>query len=223
MAFDPDSGSSNPGGVLQAMGGAINPLQWLLTGGGILGGLLSGNQGPDMSAGTLNRLFGPGALSGDTQQLYQMLSQSPQFRQMLLQNSIQGGQFQNNLAQGLGQRGLSTSGIGTVANAAGQSAISSGQTALQGGLFGQAGNMAQQNLLARLGAYSQGQGMQNYQNMFRGSPGQQAFGSFLGALPSLFGQGGGGGQGGGYGGGYGMYGSPYGSGGMGRFMMGSGR
>jgi hypothetical protein len=170
---------------------ATTPFPWAeagLTGGLSLLGSLFGPKGPDMSPETLNRLFGPGALSGDTMKLYQMLAQSPQFRQLMLQNSIQGGQFQNNLAQGLGQRGLSTSGIGTIANAAGNSAIQTGQTALQGGLFGEAGDMAMKDLMARLQAYSQGQGYQNQQNLspYGGTPGQKFFGSMLGAVPYLF-------------------------------------
>lgn len=159
----------------------------LIMGGSSLLGGLFGQHKSGLDAATLQRLFGPGALEGDTLKLYQMLSTSPQFRQMLLQNSIHGEQFQNNLASGLGARGLSTSGIGTIANAAGQSAISSGESSLRGGLFGQAQEGAMQNLMARLQAYSQGQNIQMQQPSF----GQQAFGSALGAIPYLFGGGGG--------------------------------
>jgi len=119
---------------------------------GILGSLFGGKKLPD--AATLKRLFGPGALSGDTQQLYDFLSRSPQFQGVLSQNNVNAATFQNNLASNLGARGLSTSGIGSIAMAAGQSAGQFGEQALRGGLFGQAGDLAQQNLLARLQAYS---------------------------------------------------------------------
>jgi len=144
----------------------------------LLGGLFGGKKGGGLDAKTLERLFGPGAISADTMKIYQMLSQSPQFRQMLLQNSIQGSQFQNQLSGNLAQRGLSTSGIGSIANAAGESATQTGETALRGGLFGQSMDTAMQSLMSRLGAYSQGQqvGMQQPTGF------QQMFGNALGAF-----------------------------------------
>jgi hypothetical protein len=126
-------------------------------------------------------MFGPQVLSHDTNQLYQMLSQSPQFASLLGQNAVQGQQFQGNLSSSLAQRGLSTSGIGSIAGAAGQSAIQSGESALRGGLFGQAGSLAQQNLLARLQAY------QGFQQAQIGQPSkmQEFSGDILGALSPL--------------------------------------
>ena len=98
--------------------------------------------------------FGPSALSADTLKLFQFLLQSPEFQNILGQNALAGQQFSTNLAQGLGQRGLSTSGIGTIANAAGQSATAFNEGALRGGLFGQAQGNALQMLLAKLQAYA---------------------------------------------------------------------
>jgi hypothetical protein len=95
--------------------------------------------------------FGVGQQMTDTQRLYQFLLQSPQFQQ---ENNLAGAQASNDISAGLSQRGLSTSGIGTVAGALGKSASSFGASALKGGLFGTAGSMASQNLLARLQAYS---------------------------------------------------------------------
>jgi hypothetical protein len=165
------------------------PLAAIGAGAGILSGLLGGGQkGPTgLDANTLSRLFGSGALSGDISQLYKLLSQSPQFQQMLLQNSIQGQQFQGNLSSGLAQRGLNTSGIGTIANAAGQSATSAGELGLRGGLFGQAGSLAQQNLLARLQSYTQGRLGQPQGPSFLSQIGGDLLGS---AIPSLFQMGG---------------------------------
>lgn len=160
------------------------PLAAIGAGAGLLGGLLGGGQkGPTgLDPATLQKFFGAGALSGDITQLYQLLAKSPQFQQMLLQNSIQGQQFQGDLSAGLAQRGLSTSGIGTIANAAGQSAISSGELGLRGGLFGSAGSLAQQNLMQRLQSYTQGRLNQPSQS-FLGQIG----GDLLGAsIPSLF-------------------------------------
>jgi hypothetical protein len=98
--------------------------------------------------------FGVGAMTSDTQRLYQFLLASPQFQQAMTENNLAGATASNNISAGLAQRGMSTSGIGTVSSALGQSAAAFGGSALKGGLFGTAGSMASQNLLARLQAYS---------------------------------------------------------------------
>jgi hypothetical protein len=170
------------------------PIAAIGAGLGALGGLLGGGpKGPTgLDANTLSRLFGAGALGGDITQLYSLLAKSPQFQSVLNQNAIQGSQFQNDLAGGLAQRGLNTSGIGTIANAAGASARSSGELGLRGGLFGTAGSLAQQNLLARLQSYTQGRMGQPSGPSFL----SQISGDVLGAsIPSLFAMGGGGGGG----------------------------
>lgn len=133
--------------------------------------------------------FGPGALSADTMKLFQFLSQSPEFQAMLGQNAQAGQQFGSNLTAGLSQRGLQTSGIGTIANAAGQSATSAGESALRGGLFGQSMDSALKLLLSRLSAYSQFKTAQaNQPSLF-----SQIFGGITGAaataLPFLSGPG----------------------------------
>lgn len=174
------------GGGGGAAGGGFD---WskLLSGGGalgaILGSIFGGSKGIDPKE--LARLFGPGALSGDTMQLYKFLAASPQFQQQLSQNLITSGQFSNNLAANLGARGLNTTGIGAIAGAAGQSAYASGEQALRGGLFGTASDIAQQNLLARLQSYTQGK----IQQLSQPSPIQQIGGALgkAGGLASLFG------------------------------------
>lgn len=105
-------------------------------------------------AGELSQNFGAGALAGDTNRLYSLLYGSPQFQEAMNQNALSGANLSSNLNASLGARGLSTSGIGTIASSIGSSASSFGASALRGGLFGQAGNMASENLLARLRAFS---------------------------------------------------------------------
>jgi len=134
-------------------------------------------------ANQLSQYFGPTQLGANTNQLYQLLARSPQFQQALTQNYQAAGNFQNNLAAGLGQRGLSTSGIGTVANAMGSSAGTAGEASLRGGLFGQAGNMALENLLARLQAYSSYRNVRANQPTFLG----QVAGGLFGAAGSVLG------------------------------------
>ncbi len=106
-------------------------------------------------AGDLAKKFGVGQMTTDTQKLYQFLLSSPQFQQAMTENNLAGAQASSDITAGLSQRGLSTSGIGTVAGALGKSASAFGGSALKGGLFGTAGSMATQNLLARLQAYAQ--------------------------------------------------------------------
>lgn len=136
-------------------GGSALPLAGIL-GGGLLGALGSSNRG---NTKEINRMFGPQALSGDIMAIYNMLSQGPQFRQMLSQNMVNASQFEHSLRGNLAQRGLTSTGIGSIATSAGQSAGAFGEQALRGGLFGTAADVAQQNLLARLQAYMQQQQM----------------------------------------------------------------
>ena len=173
-------GTSNIGAAIGGAAGTAFPIFGALGAvGGLLGTLFGGQKPP--SADELKRLFGPGALAGDTQQLYQLLANSPQFRQQLSQNNINASGFEHNLRGGLAARGLTTSGVGTIATAAGQSAGQYGEQALRGGLFGTAGDMAQQNLLARLQAFMQSQqlGMQQPSTL-------QRFGGGLGLAGGQF-------------------------------------
>ena len=159
------------------------PIAPLAISGGLslLGGLFGGSQNKGLSSEELSRKFGPDVLGAETLKLYNFLAQSPQFRQLLLQNSIQGSQFQNQLSGSLAQRGLSTSGIGSIAGAAGKSAIQTCESALRGGLFGEAMQTSLQSLLQRLQAYSGGQ----QQQMGQPTGMQNLLGSSLGAFSQI--------------------------------------
>jgi len=149
------TGISSVGGVAAK---AATP--WLALGGigtGLLGGLF-GKKKKAPSAGDINSMFGAGALSRNTLSLYNMLAQSPQFRNALSQNALAGSRLSAGITGGLANRGLTTSGIGTVAQQLGGSAGAFGEGALMGGLFGTAGGMAEQNLQAQLAAWTQLQG-----------------------------------------------------------------
>lgn len=131
----------------------------------------------------LNKWFGAGAQANDTMKMYSMLFNSPYFQQAMSENMASGQQLSSNINQSLGARGLSTSGIGTLSSAFGKSASAFGGSALRGGLFGQAGNLASQNLMARLGAYSSWKTAQAQQPSFMESLG----GSLLGAAGQVLG------------------------------------
>lgn len=153
----PAYGNMNTMGMTQGAASSPMPILSLLgIGGGMLSGLLGRRKTPD--AKDLNKKFGVGQLAGDTQLLYKMLASSPMFRSALLGNAATGSRFSNDLSASLQARGLGSTGIGSIAGAAGNQAISAGETALRGGLFQTAQQGALENLLARLQAYTQLQG-----------------------------------------------------------------
>ena len=94
----------------------------LLIGGGasLLGGLLGKKQNPTIDPRMLEQLFGPQKLSQETQQLYQMLANSPAFSQMMNQAAMQGSNLQNQMGAQMGQSGLSSSPMGGFLKAAGR-------------------------------------------------------------------------------------------------------
>lgn len=172
MAFDSAAWAKATTGGAGVASTALNPLALGGIGLGAITSLFGGRKTP--SAGDLRKHFGPGALSQDTMMLYRMLANSPAFRATLAQNAAVGSRFSNQLTSNLAQRGLTTSGIGSVAQAAGKQAISTGETGLRGGLFQTAQEGAMQNLLARLQSFTalQGQSLQR-------PTGLEAFGSSL--------------------------------------------
>lgn len=106
-------------------------------------------------AGQLSSLFGPGVAAGDTQRLFQLLMGSPAFQSMMQNISLQGNQISQNLNAGLAQRGLTGTGVGTIASSLGSAVPGFMQTQAKGQLFSDAMSSAMQNLLARLGSYTQ--------------------------------------------------------------------
>lgn len=127
--------------------------------------------------GDISKGYGVQNLLPDVQRLYAMLLSSPQFMQMLSQNMGAAGQFNTALQGNLASTGLGQSGIGALLGAAGQSAGSFGETALRGGLFGEALQTALQNQLARLSSYTSIKSAQASQP----GPLAQIGGSILGA------------------------------------------
>jgi len=126
-------------------------------GGSILGGLLGRKRNPTIDPRILAQLFGPGALSKDTQQLYQMLLNSPAFSQMMNQAAIQGSQTQNATAANLGAAGLSGTPYGAFLGAAGQGYGASLQRGGLQNLYMQALQKAFEGLQNRQSIYANSQ------------------------------------------------------------------
>lgn len=146
-------------------------------------------------ANELSQLFGPGVLSGDTQKLFALLMGSPAFQSMMQQYSLQGNQLSQNLTAGLARRGLTGTGVGTIAQSLGQAVPGFAQTQARGALFSDAMQAAMQNLLARMGSFTSLEQQRRSQPGFLG----KAFGGLLGAAGTaipFFGSHSGGGGGG---------------------------
>lgn len=129
---------------------------------GLLGGLFNkGSKVPSLEE--LMSQFGPGALTRNTTQIYDFLKNSPQFMDALNKNALAGANLSNSINQNLGARGLTTTGVGSIASSLGANASAFGASALRGGLFGQAMEAGQNNLSQMLQAYLSTLGMKQQQ------------------------------------------------------------
>lgn len=122
-------------------------------GGAILGGLLGKSQNPTIDPRILAQLFGPGALSKDTNALYQMLVNSPAWSQMMNQAAIQGSQTRNQTQANLAQSGLGGTPYGAFLNAAGGGYTGTLQRQGRQQLFADALRAAFEGLQSRQSAY----------------------------------------------------------------------
>lgn len=135
----------------------MDPITLALIGGGLAGGLLGGHGRKPIDPAMLARLFGPNALAGDTQTLYNTLAASPMFSQLMSSASSMGTQAGNRSNAAFARAGLSGSGIGAV-----NSAVSSGfgqdmMLRARGNLWQAAQQQALQSLMGRMGIYGQSQ------------------------------------------------------------------
>src|SRR3972149_5083686 len=137
--------------------------------------------GPGKEVSYLSQFFGPGALAGDYSKLYSLLLSSPGFQNVLSNMSIQGTNLSQNLTANLARRGLTGTGVGTVAQSLGQAVPGFMQQQAKAGLSQEALQAAMQNLLARMGIYGELRGQQMNQPGFL----QSLFGGLMGGAGSL--------------------------------------
>lgn len=133
----------------------MDPVTLALIGGGLAGGLIGGHGRPQIDPGMLARLFGPAALAGDTQTLFQTIMGSPQFQAMARSASAMGANAGQNVRAGLARAGLGGSGIGVLSGAVSRQF---GQGLLlnqQGNIWAQALQAATQNLGQRASIWGQ--------------------------------------------------------------------
>ena len=162
-----------------------------------LGGIFGSKERQTIDPAVLERLFGPGAISKEAQQLFRLLAASPQFTQIMNQAALSGQGAANRLQSGLASRGLSGTPIGAFQSAASRGFGGAMQRQAQGGLFAQALQAALQNVGNRQNIFAQSQLQRQGQPTFGrliGSGLLAAGGQgFSGLLDSVGGGGGGGG------------------------------
>lgn len=124
---------------------------------GLGGGFLGGRGRKPIDPEMLARLFGPNALAGDTQALYQTLAASPMFSQIMASASSMGTQAGNASNAAFARAGLGTSGIGAVGQAVSSQFGNNLMLRARGNLWAQALQAAQQSLSQRAGIWGQSQ------------------------------------------------------------------
>jgi len=136
----------------------MNP--FLLGGLGLLGlggGLLGGQGRGPIDPAMLARLFGPNALAGDTQTLYNTLAGSPMFAALQSRASSMGTQAGNASQAAFARAGLSDSGIGAVNSAVSSQFGNNMILQARANLWQQAMQAAQASLQQRAGIWGQSQ------------------------------------------------------------------
>lgn len=152
-------------------------LPFLAGGGAGLFGLMS--PGPEESIEKrfkqLEKLAGPVALTNRTRQLYNLFSQSPAMSAAQADVLRGSNVLRQGLQRSLGQRGLSTSGIGAVAVPMAESAASFGLGQLKAQTWQQAMEASIQSLMSQLGMAAGADRDKQF----------EIFGALLGALGPL--------------------------------------
>lgn len=135
----------------------MNPLLIALSGAGLLGGFLGGKGRKPLDPRELERLFGPGALAGDTRSLYNLLASSPEMAALINSSYGQGNTLAANLRQNLARSGLGggMSGIGSVLESAAPTYGRTLHLNALAALWRNALAAAQENLGARMGLFGQ--------------------------------------------------------------------
>jgi hypothetical protein len=135
----------------------MNPLMLGLMGIGGLGSFFGSKQRPAIDPAMLARMFGPQALAGDTQTLYNTLASSPMFQALMTSASNQGTAAGNATKANFARAGLSNSGVGALGSAV---AGGFGQNLMLGAksnLWGSALSAAQANMANRMSLWGQSQ------------------------------------------------------------------
>jgi hypothetical protein len=169
----------NAGGVANVGGAAASTaFPWLGAGAmglGTLLGLFGSKQQRGPSPGELSQNFGANTLGTDWNQLYNMMKGGAGFQQALQQNALAGAQAGGSIQSNLMRHGIS--GASLIGSSLGGNLSALGEGALRGGLFNASGNLAQENLLARLNAWTSLKGVSMRQPSFMSQMGAGLLGA----------------------------------------------
>jgi hypothetical protein len=120
---------------------------------------LFGHKAPkQFSSGAIASQFGPDALNKDYQRLFSLMASNPGFQGQLAGINMAGQNLGQGLAASFANRGLTSSGVGTIAQNLGNATGGFETNRAVGELSGNALTAAQQSLMERLRAWAALQG-----------------------------------------------------------------
>lgn len=181
MAYGP---AINPQQGARAIGGGATNPQFGLgalvpIGASLLGGVLGGMGQKDQSIDwdEMTKMFGPGAVMGDANTMFQGMMQSPMLSQILGSGASQGNRLNQRMMRNMASSGLSGSPMGQFAKAAGTGYGGNIQRQMLSNAFMQALQAAMQNNQARMGMFQNQQNMRINQPNFLNMLGSSLFGA----------------------------------------------
>jgi len=122
---------------------------------------------PTIDPEMLRALFGPGAIAGDTQELYRSLLNSPAFAEIMRSANLQGASLGNRINANIAAAGVPGSPLAAFARAASRGYGSALQVPALSDLFLKAFGGALQNNDVRAGIWGQSQLQQQSQPTFQ--------------------------------------------------------
>lgn len=122
-----------------------------------IGALIGHNERPTIDPEMLKMLFGPGAISGDTQEFYRNLLTSPAFAELMRSANVRGTSLGNAITANVAAAGVPGNPIGAFAKAAGRGYGTALQLPLMSDLFMKAFAGALQNNQDRMGIWANSQ------------------------------------------------------------------
>ena len=112
---------------------------------------------PTIDPEMLKQLFGPGAVTGDTQEFYRNLLNSPAFSELMRSANVRGTQLGNQIQSNVAAAGVGGNPIAAFSKAAGRGYGSALQLPMMSDLFMRAFQAALQNNQGRMGVWANSQ------------------------------------------------------------------
>ena len=123
----------------------------------LAGSFLGAHERPTIDPEMLKQLFGPGAVTGDTQEFYRNLLNSPAFAEIMRSANVRGTQLGNAINSNVAAAGVGGNPIAAFSKAAGRGYGTALQLPMMSDLFMRAFQAALQNNTSRMGVWAQSQ------------------------------------------------------------------